>query len=103
MPSADSAPWYRWDGDRLIVSIRLQPRARRDEIAGPVGDHLKIRITAPPVDGKANADLVRFLAKTFNVASNRVYLLAGETSRRKRLAITRPSHLPVGIDPAKTN
>lgn len=68
-----------------------------------VGDHLKIRITAPPVDGKANAHLGRFLAKTFEVAPNRVYLLAGETRRRKRLAIMRPGHLPLGIDPAKTN
>ena len=103
MPSTESAPWYRWDSDRLILSILLQPRARRDEIAGPVGDHLKIRITAPPVDGKANAHLVRFLAKTFKVAPNRVYLPAGETSRRKRLGIKRPGHRPLGIDPAKTN
>jgi hypothetical protein len=43
--------WYRWDGDDLILSLKIQPKASRDELAEPLGDALKVRITAPPVDG----------------------------------------------------
>lgn len=88
------AAWYRWQGDELFLTLRIQPRASRDEIVGPYGDSLKVRITAPPVDGKANAHLVRFLAAAFQVAPGAVRLLGGETGRDKRVAISRPHHLP---------
>jgi uncharacterized protein (TIGR00251 family) len=51
-------PWYRWDGADLVLDCHLQPRSSADELVGDHGDALKIRITAPPVDGKANAHLV---------------------------------------------
>jgi hypothetical protein len=88
------AGWYRWDGDDLIVEIRVQPRASRDEIVGPHGEQLKVRITAPPVDGKANSHLVRYLAKAFGVAPSAVMLVGGETGRDKRLRIHAPRELP---------
>jgi uncharacterized protein (TIGR00251 family) len=92
------AAWYRWQGDDLLLTLRIQPRASRDEIAGPYGDALKVRITAPPVDGKANAHLLRFLAELFGVSPSAVELISGETGRDKRVKITRPQHLPAGAE-----
>jgi len=92
--------FYRWEGDSLTLSIRVQPRASRDEIVGPHGDSLKVRITAPPVDGRANAHLVKYLAKAFGVPRARVTLLGGESGRDKRLRIDAPSRLPACIPAA---
>lgn len=77
------------------MHVRVQPRASRDEIIGPHGeDALKIRITAPPVEGKANTHLIRFIARAFGVARSQVNLLGGEGSRNKRLSIDSPKQLP---------
>lgn len=96
-----SAPaWYRWEGPDLFLVVHIQPRARQDEIVGPHGDRLKIRITAPPVDGKANAHLIRFLADCFGVPAGAVELLAGGGGRDKRLRIHAPRRLP-GIVPGR--
>jgi hypothetical protein len=89
----------------LVLTVRVQPKASKDEIIGPCDDgqgseSLKIRITAPPVDGKANAHLVKFLAKSFGVAKSQVSVVAGETGRNKRVSIAAPSQLPLGISPA---
>jgi len=94
--------WYQWQDDTLLLSLRVQPRASSDEIVGPHGkESLKVRITAPPVDGKANQHLIKFLAKAFGVAKGQVTLLKGETGRDKRFAIKAPSRLPpaAGITP----
>ena len=64
--------WYRWDGDALLLRLRVQPRARSDALDEPVGDALRVRLRAPPVDGKANAALVAFLAETFGVPRKQV-------------------------------
>lgn len=95
-----SAAWYRWDGPDLILQVRIQPRAARDEIAGPHGDSLKIRLTAPPVDGKANERLRGFLGGLCGVAKSQVTLLSGETGRSKRVRVTAPRRLPPGVAPA---
>ena len=86
--------WYQWRAEELLLQVRLQPRASRDEIVGPHGDALKIRITAPPVDGQANDHLLRFLAKAFGVARSEVTLLAGDTARTKRLSVHAPKIIP---------
>ncbi len=79
----------------MLLNIRVQPRASRDEIVGPHGDGaLKVRITAPPVEGKANAYLIRFLARAFGVSRSQVSLLGGDSSRNKRIAIESPTKLP---------
>ena len=89
------AGWYQWQGDTLLLSVRLQPRASCDEIIGPHGaESLKVRITAPPVDGKANRHLIQFLAKAFGVAKGQISLVSGATGRDKRLAIIAPARLP---------
>lgn len=96
---SEQAPWCQWDGSDLILRVHAQPRAAKDEIIGPHGDSLKIRITAPPVEGKANAHLIKFLAKAFGVSKSQVTLLSGETGRSKRFRIQTPAKLPKGIPP----
>lgn len=86
--------YFQWQGEDLVLVVRVQPRASRDEIVGPHGDSLKVRITAPPVDGKANAHLIKYLAKAFGVARSCVELIAGETGREKRLRIKSPGKVP---------
>lgn len=79
----------------MVLNIRVQPRASQDEIVGPYGtDSLKIRIMAPPVDGKANEHLIKFLAKSFGVAKGQVTLISGTSGRDKRLAVNNPRRLP---------
>lgn len=86
--------FYEWQDDKLILRIKVQPRASKDEIAEILGDSLKIRITAPPIDGKANQHLLAYLAKLFKVTKSRITLLSGETGREKRVSIDDPQQLP---------
>ncbi len=65
----------------------MQPGASRSEFAGMHGERLKIRLAAPPVEGKANAALVEFLAAHYGVARRNVQIVAGLKSRRKRVSI----------------
>jgi uncharacterized protein (TIGR00251 family) len=74
--------------DGCIFRVRVQPRARRDEIRGLHGDALKIRLTAPPVAGKANQALQKFLAKRLGIPPSSVEILTGHTSRQKRVRVT---------------
>jgi len=90
---------YSWQDDRLTLNVRVQPRASRDEIVGIQGNHVKVRITAPPVDGKANAHLIQFLAQEFGVPKSRITLIGGECGREKRLLILAPAHLPTELFP----
>ena len=79
--------YFRWDGEDLILECHLQPAARSDDFCGLHGERLKIRLTAPPVEGKANAYLMAFLAKAFGVAKSQVSLLARGTPRYSRLPL----------------
>lgn len=79
--------WCVADGDGVILRLHIQPGAKRTEVAGPHGDALKIRLAAPPVDGKANACLIGFLATTLGVAKSAVDLLSGAGARAKRVRI----------------
>jgi uncharacterized protein (TIGR00251 family) len=85
---------FQWQGDKLLLHCQLQPRASKDEIVGIQGDRLKIRITAPPVDGKANQYLVALIAKWFGTSKSAVSIVRGETGRQKTLAIEHPARLP---------
>jgi uncharacterized protein (TIGR00251 family) len=87
-------PWYYWEGDDLLLAIHLQPGSAQDRLAGTHGERLKIKITAAPVDGRANDHLIRYLARLFDVPRSRVDLLAGHGSRCKRVRIRRPGRLP---------
>ena len=92
-----SQSFYRWDGDALILSCHLQPKASKDEISGLHGDSVKIRITAPPIEGRANTHLIRFLAKTFGVPKRAVSIISGELGRQKRVRIEQPTQLPTSV------
>jgi hypothetical protein len=92
------AAWYRWDGDDLILRLRVQPRASRDEWAGPRGDCYRVRITAPPVDGKANAHLLRLIASDFGVPLARVTLEQGGSGREKQVRVGRPTRSPLPLE-----
>lgn len=74
-------------GGCVRVLIRAQPRASRTEIVGEHNGALKVRIAAPPVEGAANAELVKFIAKKLGIASSRIRVLAGESARTKVVAI----------------
>jgi uncharacterized protein (TIGR00251 family) len=69
------------------VTVRAQPRASRDAVVGVHDGALKIAITAPPVDGEANAAIVAFIAKKLGVAKRAVRVVSGDSSREKVLAI----------------
>ena len=73
--------------DGIRLRIRVQPRASRTELAGRHGDALKVRLTAPPVDGAANEALLRFLADRLGVARSAVRLAAGASGRAKVVAV----------------
>jgi uncharacterized protein (TIGR00251 family) len=88
------AAWRRMDGDALVLALHVQPGASRTEVAGLHGDALRIRLAAPPVDGKANAELLRFLANAFAVPRRQVSLLRGETSRQKVVRVEAPMQRP---------
>lgn len=88
------AEHYRWQEGSLLLHCRLQPRASQDEIVGLQGDRLKIRITAPPVDGKANQYLIELISRWFGTPKSGVSLLRGETGRQKTLRIENPTQLP---------
>lgn len=98
MPDPDLPGWRRDDADALVLMLHVQPGAKHTEVAGVHGEaaaaRLKIRLAAPPVDGKANAELLRFLAAAFGVPLRAVTLVRGETSRRKTVRIVRPARRP---------
>jgi uncharacterized protein len=71
----------------VILQIRVQPRASRDEIAGEMNGALKIRLRAPAVEDRANEALVEFLARLLKTPKSAVRILSGERSRSKRLEI----------------
>lgn len=87
------ANWYHWQEANLFLHIQLQPRASRDEIVGPHGDYLKIRITTPPLEGRANKHLIKFLAESFGVAQQHVSIERGEHSKIKLIKIIAPKNL----------
>ena len=76
--------------DGIRLRIFLQPKASKDHIAGIHDDELKITITAPPVDGQANAHLLKFLSKSFKVPKSSIILEKGELSRNKQVWIPDP-------------
>jgi uncharacterized protein (TIGR00251 family) len=84
---AGAPTWLRRRELAVTLTLHVQPGARKTEIAGVHGDALKIRLAAPPVDGKANAALIEFVANRLDVPKSAVRLVNGQTSRRKILEI----------------
>ena len=80
--------WYRRNGDVLTLTLHVQPGAKRTEVAGLHGEAMKIRLAAPPVEGRANEALLKFIAESFGVPLRQVELKQGGQSRHKIVAIT---------------
>jgi uncharacterized protein (TIGR00251 family) len=80
--------WYRRSGDILTLTLHVQPGAKRTEVAGLHGEALKIRLAAPPIEGRANEALLKFVAESFDVPLRQVELKQGGQSRHKVLAVT---------------
>ena len=79
--------WLKVTHDGVLLSLHVQPGAKRSEIVGIHGEALKIRLAAPPVDGKANACLVNFLAEVLALPKSGISLVSGQSSRSKRVAV----------------
>ena len=73
--------------DEALLKVHLTPRGSKDQIVGWRGDTLHVKITAPPVEGAANAALVRFVAKSLGVRNSQVRLVSGQKSREKSLSV----------------
>jgi uncharacterized protein len=89
--------FYAWQGDDLLLRVKAQAKASKDEFAEVLDNRLKIRITAPPIDGKANQHLIKFLSGQFKVSKSQIELLTGDGAREKRFMIRSPKQLPAII------
>ena len=89
--SAEPA-WLVMRGGVVHVRVRASPRSARDAVEGPIGDRIVVRVTAPPVEGRANRALCRLIADRAGVAPSQVAIVRGERSREKLVRVD-------GIDP----
>ena len=80
--------WYRRNGEVLTLTLHVQPGAKSTNVAGLHGEALKIRLAAPPIEGRANDALLKFIAESFEVPLRQVELKQGGQSRHKVVAIT---------------
>jgi len=87
MPHMDR-PWITQSHDGAVITVQAVPRAAKDAVQGLYGDALKIRLHAPPVDGKANEALLDFLSEKLGVPKRCITFKSGEGQRRKIIAIT---------------
>lgn len=71
----------------MTLAVHVQPRASRNAVVGWHGDALKVALTAPPVDGAANAALIAFIAEHFGLKRSQISLVRGDSSRQKLLAL----------------
>lgn len=74
--------------DYLIINIKVEPRSSRSGIVGPYGNALKVKLTSPPVEGKANNELINVLAKEFGIRKKDVEIVSGESSKNKIVKLT---------------
>lgn len=79
--------FLRETGAGVFISVKLQPRASKNEIGEMLGEELKIKVTAPPVDAAANQALVEFLADKLECSRGKVELIRGHTSRHKTILL----------------
>ncbi len=81
-------PYFSAGKDGILIRVHVAPRASKTEVAGLQGDSLKIRLQAPPVDGKANAALCGFIADALGVPKRSVSVVSGATSREKTVLVS---------------
>jgi uncharacterized protein len=86
--------FYEWQNQDLVIRLKVQPRSSQNGFAEVMEDRIKLRLTTPPVDGKANDHLTKYLSRLFKVPKGQVLILSGETGRDKRVKIVAPKILP---------
>ena len=96
LDSPDSWPCLSRRGNGVLLQVSVMPNAKRTEIDGLHDGALRVRLAAPPIDGRANEALVAWLAKSLGMARRDVELLRGESSRRKQVAIAVPYDVVAG-------
>ncbi len=93
-----TASWFRWDGAVLELRVLVQPKARCSRIVGVHGPFLRVRVTAPATEGKANEALRTLLAADFAVPKRRVSIHRGYAARVKTIRVDDPQALPQTLD-----
>ena len=93
--------WYRRNGETILLTLHVQPGAKRNEVAGLHGGALKIKLAAPPVEGRANEALLKFIAGLFGVPQRNAELKQGGQSRHKVVAVTGSKVEPESVLPAE--
>ena len=97
--------WIELRIDGVVIALHVQPGARRTAIVGPHGDRLKVAVSSPPADGRANTALLEFLAERLAIPKSCLRLLSGASSREKRVAIdvvAPASAVVAALSPAST-
>lgn len=89
--------WFRWADHDLLLEVAAQPGAKRNEILGLHGERLKVRIHAPPLEGRANSMLIEFFSDCFAVPKNRITIEQGEQGRQKRIRIRAVTTIPTAL------
>ena len=85
--SNDINDYFKITGNDIIVKVKIVPGSSKNKIIGVYNDSLKITITAPPVEGKANKKCIAYLAKHFDVAKSKIEIISGQTSKNKLIKI----------------
>lgn len=83
----ESSNWYRRENNALVLTLYVQPGAKKNEVAGLHGDALKIRLATAPIQGQANKALLKYLAQLFDVPISHIVLKSGKLSRHKIIEI----------------
>jgi len=83
--------WFHWDGDDLVLRVRVSPRARACAVSGADDGCLRVRVAAPPLDGRANHALLAYLAGLFDLPPARARLEHGAGARIKRVRLLQPA------------
>jgi uncharacterized protein (TIGR00251 family) len=89
--------WVRRTPEGWLLAVHAQPGAKRSEVAGLHGDALKIRVAAPPAEGRANEELTSFLADALGIPKKSVTVVRGVASRRKTILVSAPQADPASL------
>lgn len=93
-----NSSFLRQDNADLVLLLTVQPKSSKDGLVGEHNGRCKVRITAPPVDGKANRHLIKYLAELFRVSKSQIIIEKGESSKHKQVRIIKPAALPPIFD-----
>lgn len=91
--------YHEWKENDLLLHLKIQPNAKKTSFGERYEDRLKIYLNAPPIDGKANTQLINFLAKQFRTPKSHVIIVRGQNNRNKDILIVEPKSIPTTLIP----